>query len=755
MTIDELRILPPLAIGRLGAARTPMDNYDVSIDPERPLDYRKLIPARTFEVDSKTGAIAREFVPDRLTFTENDAVRPVAPFLEVWALVGDKLRPLTIGLLAEAGLSPADVRWQVHVGNHKVFRRTGQPDDKVEARLEWFSDHDSHELLGHSKNFWRGKTLPLGWARYVKPTEAFPEIRLRFTPAHGYVYGSSKVPPAKAPKDENVHEFLYDARPGHGTWLGYEDPEDPKKAVTNTIPGQIYAADDDGHSKGYLDDECDGLVSVSLELGDRTLSSFARILAGPPAYAPDSFPIRTILDELHQALLGPDVGEGDLRLEDAEEILRRAYETIRLMNTTVMNGNVIDGRVNVASTMVRQDTGDTGRLWEPIMAPPLVDSLTLRNLHQSILTALRSGTAAWFVDVLRRYDEIGDLTDKGRRKMPALMRGADGRYLALTRRQRDLFEKLAAGALFTPSKELAEQPEERGATSATPEIAPTNLTAQLQYRALANPRSTVPDAAISNAFPGLECDFRNIWRRVFEGIELHEADNYVVDADGEHAHLKGRRLLYVEGMPTMVVAVGPTAPVVPGPVAPRTPAPPLKTVTSPDAAWTLEWSNSLARVVAERSGEKVTCLFTKKEEPLPVGPVPEKERAEKLESVELTVRPLFAKSEEGRPLAVLDWEIARPGELTQSLCSPWQNDYRECACYYWAASRPDYVNVEADEHGESIGNSWLAKSRDPKDYILDDRTDERLWSYEDLFRAWQSELRFVVGGEDVADSDGS
>ena len=735
MTIDELRILPPLAIGRLGAAPTPMDNYEARIDPERPLGYRELIPAQTLEVNAETGAIERAFVPERLTFTEDGAVRPVAPFLEVWAVADGMLRPLTIGLLADAGLSPADVRWQVHVGNHKVFRRTGQDDDKVEAKLDWFSDHDSHELLGHCKNFWPDKTLPLGWARSIKPTEAFPEIRLRFTPAHGYVYGSSTVPPAEAPHDENVHEFLYDARPGHGTWLGYADPEDPKKGVTNTIPAQIYAADDAGHSKGYLDDECDGLVSVSLELGGRTLSAFARVLAGPPAYAPDSFPIRTILDELDQALLGPEVDEADLRLEDAEEILRRAYETIRLMNTAVMNGNVFEGRVNVASTMVSQDTGDTGRLWEPIMAPPLVDSLTLRNLHQSVFTALRSGTAAWFVDVLRRYDEIGDLSDKGRRKMPALMRGADGRYLALTRRQHDLFEKLAAGEIFTPPDEPAPPP-------VTPEIAPTNLTAQLHYRAAANPPSTVPDSAISNAFPGLESDFRNIWRRVFEDIELHEADNYVVHAEGEHAHLQGRRLLYVEGRQTMALAEGPVAPG-------RDPTS-LTSVSNPHGAWTLEWSNSLATVIAEHSGKTVTCLFTKEEAPLPVGPVPEKE----LESVELKVRPLFAESETGRRLAVLDREIARPGELTQSLCSPWQNDYRECACYYWASSRPDYVNVEADEHGESIGNSWLAKSREPRDYVLDDRKDERLWSYEDLFQAWQERLRFVVGGREV-DPDGS
>jgi len=35
--------------------------------------------------------------------------------------------------------------------------------------------------------------------------------------------------------------------------------------------------------------------------------------------------------------------------------------------------------------------------------------------------------------------------------------------------------------------------------------------------------------------------------------------------------------------------------------------------------------------------------------------------------------------------------IFQPGELTQSLCSPWTHDFRDCACYYWASNHPDVV----------------------------------------------------------------
>jgi len=103
----------------------------------------------------------------------------------------------------------------------------------------------------------------------------------------------------------------------------------------------------------------------------------------------------------------------------------------------------------LSSNMPAQDNLDTNRSSDPVMDPGLVDNLTLLNLHQNVLTALRSGTAPWITDVLRNYDEVGDLSDVGRRKMPALMRGADGRHLALTRRQIDLIRKVGQGPIFS------------------------------------------------------------------------------------------------------------------------------------------------------------------------------------------------------------------------------------------------------------------------------------------------------------------
>ncbi|MBB5802132.1 hypothetical protein F4560_001900 [Saccharothrix ecbatanensis] len=447
--ILELRVLPPLAIGRLGAAAEPMDNYTAEPDPDEPLAPRVLVPAPTLRVDPDSGEIVDDKAPEQLRFTDGHGkVKPVAPFLEVWALTDDdrKLHPLTVDLLRANKLEPKDVRWCVRVGNHKIERRTYNLDDRIDADTGWFSDHGEHGLNGECANFLTGKTLPLGHARYIKPTTKYPGIRLRFTPAAGNVYGSGGT---VGDHDPNVVDALYDAT--KGTWRGHVDePGDPRL----TIPGQIYAGDDEQRgwvSRGYLDDECDGLVHVELTVDGRKLKAYGRIGAGPPAYAPDSIPVRTIADELDQALYGPKARREDTA-EDAhkvaEEVLRRALESVRLMNTAVMNGNTVDGRVDAASTMVRQDSADTGRTFEPIMAPSLVDTAAVFALHQNVLAALRSGTAPWFADVLRDHDEVGDLSAKGRRKMPALMRGADGRSLALTRRQVDLVRKAARQEIF-------------------------------------------------------------------------------------------------------------------------------------------------------------------------------------------------------------------------------------------------------------------------------------------------------------------
>lgn len=748
MAITEIRILPPLAIGRLGASPIPLEAYELEVDPKDPLGFRRILPRESFQIDPDTGEISRCHVPEAIRFKDpaplgsksKGVIRPVAPFLEVFAVTDDQpgvLRPLTTEMLAAEGLGVESLRWDVVVGNIKIFRRTGDAGDKIIAAVEGLSDHEEHALMGACDHFREGRRLPLGTVRFIRPNAAFPQIRLRFTPAAGLVYGTRDVRIEKAgqapvpdPIIRHDWQLLYDA--SRGRWLDYvEAPGKGRPVLTN--PAQIYAGypDQDGNqvSWGYLDDECDGFVSVRLELANgRTLSAQAHIGAGPPAFAPDSLPPRAVSDELEQILLGPDAG-GEVTAEQAQDVVRRAFESVRLMNVAVMNGNAVDGRLNVASTMVRQDSADFDRLYEPIMGTSIVDTLAVRALHERVYAGMGGDIGPWFADALRRPDEIGDLSNTGRRKMPALMRNADGRALCLTWRLIDTVVQAASLGLFG---------EGGGAAPAPPagELAADDLVAQLHHRGTGNPYAVLPRTAISNCFPGLEYDFRNLWRRAFEGIVLLENSNFVESGEGVHADLADRRLLTIDGVPTMVETSGP--------VLPQGDPVVLATTSNPNAVSFMEWSNSLARVL-QKQGELVRCTFTaaRGEAAWTEVIAGTEEKAGRTIERTLRVRRIF-----GGDTAAFAKGLLEPGELTQGLCAPWQNDYRECACYYWAAARPDYVNVEPGPDGQSHGDMWLAKRRTGT-YIPDDRKDSRLVSYDDLFADWQGELSFIIQGKDA------
>jgi len=275
-------------------------------------------------------------------------------------------------------------------------------------------------------------------------------------------------------------------------------------------------------------------------------------------------------------------------------------------------------------------------------------------------------------------------------------------------------------------------------------IEPLNLSAQLSYRGAGNPPNSHPSQAISNCFPGLESDFRNVWRRIFVGLEMNEADTVVVKvedrAPAELQNLLNKRLLKVDGQPVFVHIRGPHAVENPGPDFPEPQGLvgnlPSNTPASASISG-MEWSNALAHVIS-KAGQAIECIFQ--------GNRPSEEIR-----VQLIIRSFFDNepgNETAAGRAVISKDLIRPGELSQSLCSPWQNDYLECACYYWAASRPDYVNVEPGPDGTSRGNNWIQKDQStdaPRSYTLD---GSKLLSYDDLFRAWEKLLKFQIGGKD-------
>ena len=129
------------------------------------------------------------------------------------------------------------------------------------------------------------------------------------------------------------------------------------------------------------------------------------------------------------------------------------------------------------------------------------------------------------------------------------------------------------------------------------QIKPSNLSAQLTYRARGNPPNSLPETAISNCFPGLEFDFRNIWRRILVGIVIVENNNYVIEAeDPAFKDLLHHRLLRIDGNDVVTRTFGP--------ISPRGGPRDLATSQSNPVAF-MEWSNTIAKIL-NKQGQRMS-----------------------------------------------------------------------------------------------------------------------------------------------------
>jgi len=310
------------------------------------------------------------------------------------------------------------------------------------------------------QNFIEEASVDFGSVRFIRPNDHFPEIRFRFTPAAGLIYGSLQTGKDLAQKMRILAIIRFLRLAGFtntgpitssaGMASAMQMPERDSAAfacfaIEPPAPSWLY--DNRAISRGYLDDACDGFVEVYLKLHDRTLAATARICSAPPAMAPDSLFVRTLVDDLEQVIYGPEVPPhepAEVTRARAQDIVRRAYETVRFMNVAVMNGNDFKGRPALTlDSMPQEEAADTERTIRPVMRQARWNTLAIMALHQQAYAALRSGARRGSCAFLRKPDEVADFTDHGRRKMPALMCGADNNYLALTWRQIDTIRKAA------------------------------------------------------------------------------------------------------------------------------------------------------------------------------------------------------------------------------------------------------------------------------------------------------------------------
>jgi hypothetical protein len=243
-------------------------------------------------------------------------------------------------------------------------------------------------------------------------------------------------------------------------------------------------------------------------------------------------------------------------------------------------------------------------------------------------------------------------------------------------------------------------------------IEPKNLTARLAYRGRGNPPNSHPQDAIGNCFPGLEVDLRTLLRNLFVGIVLHEGTGVVIgvhpNGPAANAGLTPQHLLF---------AINDVH---------------LRGDNFNPIDISLDWGNILADFLVNM-GKQVKCTFYSLQD-------------KSLLDVTLQMQQLL----EG---ATITRAVAAPGDLTQSLCSPWQSDFHECSCDYWAANRPDFIAVETVD-GQAQGFNWLHKDRSSaanKQYVTDPPNGalpNPLMTFDDLYREWETLLRFQIGGKD-------
>ena len=269
-------------------------------------------------------------------------------------------------------------------------------------------------------------------------------------------------------------------------------------------------------------------------------------------------------------------------------------------------------------------------------------------------------------------------------------------------------------------------------------IFPRNLTAQAAFQIAGNPVTTRFESGVGNCYPGLEFDHRNLDRRFFPGLVFE-----FVSSTDDTALRQGARLVLVDqDDPDLLPATFKNRPDdSPDPRTQQNLADALNGPTGAalrQGAWFLETITQAGKAIAMRQNAQGTppldgMVIWRLVRSLQAGPL----------TIHLTRRPDTAGGPLGSPneITLSGWRRVytdsnsgalsaayAPGELTQSLCSPWMHDFRDCACFYWASNHPDIV-LAADQPGEAVlpdaESGDPVRANTPIDWLRADRSHAR------------------------------
>lgn len=375
--IVEMFFLPPIAVARVGGSDNPLEAFEWDSDVSTHGSHQTVIKP-TVTLDVAADGSVRAYLPNVIRFRDGDQLRPAAPFFELWLKLEDgetkEEKRATPALLKQFGASLDNLQFSVTVANCKAQRRTGSAACSFIARVDvGGNDHARKPLLAISPYTADQEPLvrpdhpiPLGTFQVVRPAAKvamgidLAQIRVRFTPARGEVYGPPNAivgPPSPAQPGEIVARqilpgALHEIVPERNRILNPNTPWSSyvmnEKGQTDPQPCDSYDGADvgDWRSWGVVDDTCDGIITAQLVVAGQRFVATARVLSGVPDFAPDRRPFVSLAADLADRDLPP----AEVTLEDTTEeivdLFARVFETAGLMNLDAMRYKAIMININ-------------------------------------------------------------------------------------------------------------------------------------------------------------------------------------------------------------------------------------------------------------------------------------------------------------------------------------------------------------------------------------------------------------------------
>jgi hypothetical protein len=272
--------------------------------------------------------------------------------------------------------------------------------------------------------------------------------------------------------------------------------------------------------------------------------------------------------------------------------------------------------------------------------------------------------------------------------------------------------------------------------------------ARRQQYVIGNPTVTRLEAGVGNCFPGLEMDLRNLERRFFPFLEVD--------------------FLQDQNQTAQIVSVD------------------MASVNT--SALSADDKRSYATIAADMGDANVVWAITQitgdfgifgskalnlppQNASVPNGDPPDPWTAVRLlpEGKPVTItavrNPAGAAAQvtlTQNRVAYLDADgvfnsIFEPGELAQSLCSPWTHDFRDCACFYWASNHPDIVLPPSpesipDDSRWRLAVPWERTQRgtpdNPSPHAIAQSSRNVELDYYEINQRWQ-DLDIVVEGREI------